>query len=110
MTIKRLKEIIENLPDDMRIYADDGDYGMFNNNSEFVLAVPYDNMCVLQTKNDFDVNDEVTSHYNAAKKNGLDENTFWNEFYELGYDYDDFDDFEMREKALEYKKRLWTHG
>ena len=53
MTIKRLKEIIENLPDDMRIYADDGDFGMFSNNSEFVLLVPYQNMAVLQTKNDF---------------------------------------------------------
>ena len=40
MTIKRLKEIIENLPDDMRIYADDGARGMFTNNNEFVLAVP----------------------------------------------------------------------
>lgn len=105
MTIKRLKKIIENLPDDMRIYADDGKFGTFSNNSEFVLLIPYQNMAVLQKKSDFDVNNEVTSHYNAAKRNGLDANTFWNEFYELGYDYDDFADPKMKEEAFDFLEK-----
>ena len=108
MTIKRLKKIIENLPDDMRIYADDGARGMFTNNSEFVLAVvlavPHGNMCVLQTKNDFDVNNEITAFYSTAKNNGIDANAFWKSFYELGYDYDDFVDPKMQEEALKFRK------
>lgn len=104
MTIKRLKEIIENLPDDIRIYADDGGMGMFTNNSEFVLAVPHSDMCVLQTKNDFDVNNEITAWYNVAKNNGVDANAFWKEFYEIGYDYDDFIDPKMQEEALKFRK------
>lgn len=105
MTIKMLKKKIENLPDNMRICADDGDCGMFSNNSEFVALVPYKNMCVIQTKKDFDVSREIIPWYEQVKLGNIDENTFWNEFYELGYDYDDFNDFEMRKKALEYKKR-----
>lgn len=104
MTIKRLKEIIENLPDDMRIYADDGARGMFTNNNEFVLAIPHGDMCVLQTKNDFDVNDEITAWYDTAKNNGIDANAFWKSFYELGYDYDDFVDPKMQEEALKFRK------
>lgn len=104
MTIKGLKKIIENLPDDMRIYADDGKTGMFTNNSEFVLADFHGDMCVLQTKNDFDANNEITSWYNIAKNNGVDTNAFWKEFYELGYDYDDFIDPKMQEEALKFRK------
>lgn len=104
MTIKRLKEIIENLPDNMRIYADDGEKGMFTNNSEFILAIPHGDMCVLQTKNDFDVNNEITAWYDTAKNNGIDANAFWKSFYELGYDYDDFVDPKMQEEALKFRK------
>ena len=104
MTIKRLKEIIENLPDDMRIYADDGKTGMFTNNSEFILAIPHGDMCVLQTKNDFDVDNEITTWYSIAKYNGIDANAFWKSFYELGYDYDDFVDPKMQEEALKFRK------
>ena len=105
MTIKMLKKKIENLPDDMRIYADDGDCGMFSNNSEFIALVPYKNMCVIQTKKDFDVNEEITSWYNEVTSGNIEEDAFWNEFYESGYDYDDFEYIDLQEKALEYKKR-----
>lgn len=99
MTIKMLKKKIENLPDDMRIYADDGDCSMFSNNSEFVALVSYKNMCIIQTKKDFDVNEEITSWY---KEN---EDNFWNDFYESGYDYDDFKDTNLQEKALKYNRK-----
>ena len=57
MTIIELKEMINDLPDNMIICADDGHYSMFDNNSEFVNIVTNfkDNICVLQTKNDMEV-------------------------------------------------------
>ena len=104
MTIRELKKLIENLPDDMRIYADDGDYGMFSSNSEFVALV-YDEtleMCVLQTKEDFDINNEIKSWYEQVKKQTIDEKNFWKDFYEKGYLYEDLTDPEMKEKAYKY--------
>lgn len=104
MTIKELKKRISVLPDDMRIYADDGGCGLFSNNSEFVATVHNDNMFVLQTKMDFDVNNELTAWYHAAEEAKVDKNDFWDEFYRLGYDYNDLLDQVLREEALRYKK------
>lgn len=54
MTIKELKEMINDLPDDMIVCADNGRYSMFDNNSEFVNIVinAKDNKCALQTEKD----------------------------------------------------------
>lgn len=115
MTIRRLKELIKDLPDDMRVYADDGN-GLFSNNSEFVCLVytlrslyfPNDPMkCVLQTKNDIDVNEEVTSWCKYASENDMDELDFWIDFHEAGFNPDDFDDPIQREVA---KKYMSEHG
>lgn len=109
MTIGYLKKMIAGLPDDMRIYADDGLNDMFDNNSEFVaIELVSDNkdnnMCILQIKNDFEINNEIIAWYEQVKAGIIDEDTFWNDFYETGYDYNDFKDPEMQRKALEYKK------
>lgn len=104
MTIGYLKKIIAGLPDDMRIYADDGVHNMFDNNSEFVATSSNRNKCILQTKNDFEIDNEIMAWYEQVKMGIIDEDTFWNDFYEIGYDYDDFKDLEMQRKALEHKK------
>ena len=42
MTIRKLKEMIADLPDDMRVYADDSSYDMFGDDaSEFVPRCVY---------------------------------------------------------------------
>ena len=93
MTIKKLKELIKDYPDDMRIYADDASEGTFTNNSEFLIIysiVGNDKMCVLQTRNDFETDIELDAWCEAAFKNNVDEQDFWTEFYEMGYVPADF--------------------
>lgn len=91
MTIKMLKDVIKNLPDDMRIYADDGER-MFVGNSEFLTAPrnKEKNMLVLQTRDDFDVAEELNAWLQYAEKHNVDEQDFWMEFYEHGYAPEDF--------------------
>ena len=66
MTIKRLKELIANMPDDARIYLDDG-YEFFKGNSEVVVVArgvtENAKKVVLQTKNDFDVSEELEARF-----------------------------------------------
>lgn len=52
MTIRELKNAIKDLPDDMRVYADDGVNNTFDNNTPFVNLVwsSEENKCVLQTE------------------------------------------------------------
>ena len=91
MTIKKLKEIIKNLPDDMRVYADDGSIGMFSDNSEFLIAPYKGNMLVLQTRGDFDVADELDAWLkHEADTYNTNEQDFWIEFSERGYIPEDF--------------------
>ena len=111
MTIGYLKELIKNLPDDMRICADDGSKGMFSDNSEFVTLIytkeNKNNICVLQTKNDFDVDYEVEAMLDFASENNIEESDFWITFTEAGYKYTDFDDEERQEWA---KEQLENYG
>ena len=93
MTIRKLKEMIKDLPDDMRICADDGSNGMFSDNNEFltlVVAKDIDSMCVLQTRDDFDTVEELEAWCEWATENNMDEQDFWTEFYERGYVPADF--------------------
>lgn len=93
MTIKMLKEAIKDLPDDMRICADDESRGLFSDNSEFLslcAAVGNDKMCVLQTRHDFDTVNELYSWLENASESNQDEQDFWTEVYERGYTPADF--------------------
>ena len=60
MTIRKLKEMIADLPDDMRVYADDGT-DFFKGNSEFlcISASEEFSMAVFQTRNDFEPVEET---------------------------------------------------
>lgn len=111
MTIRYLKELIKNLPDDMRICADDGSKGMFSDNSEFVTLIytkeNENKICVLQTKHDFDLQEELQSMLEFASENDINECDFWTTFCETGYKYTDFEDEERREWA---KEQLENYG
>ena len=106
MTIKKLKEMIQNLPDDMRIYADDSSYDMFGDDaSEFVCLVTSDTapgMAVLQSKRDIDIKEETSSMCEIAAEFDWDEQDFWTEVHERGYKPEDFYDSEWAEENLKH--------
>ena len=113
MTIRMLKELIKDLPDDMRVYKDDGDVGMFSNNNEFLTAPHHGNMLVLQTRNDFDVADELDAwlDYEASQfytgGETMNEQDFWAEFCERGYIPEDFG---IPERIAWAKEQLKNYG
>lgn len=106
MTVRMLKEMLENVPDDARIYADDGDGGMFEGNSEFVelcYCEQFPHMIVLQTKRDFDYVDELEAKLEYYSEENWNKTDMVMELFEHGYvaedfDYDD-DRFEWASKA-----------
>ena len=106
MTVRMLKEMLKDVPDDARIYADDG-YRMFEGNSEFVElchCIQFPHMIVLQTKHDFDYVDELEAkleHYSEENWNEMD---MVKNLSEHGYNAEDFeydnDRFEWASKAV----------
>lgn len=107
MTIRHLKEIIKDLPDDMRVYADNGGKGMFSG-SEFLcgFGATHDGECrfILQTEEDFNVAEELEAWCEYAGENDIDEQDFWTEFVEHGYKPEDFDDADRTQWAYENLK------
>lgn len=93
MTIGKLKNMIANLPNDARIYLDDG-YSFFEGNSEVVIvchgAGQYENKVVLQTKNDFDVANELEERLKYYSDNDWDELDAMMDMLEDGYTIEDF--------------------
>ena len=107
MTIRKLKEIIADYPDDMRIYADDGSMGMFSDNSEFLVIcsiVGNDKMCVFQRRDDFETDIELEAWCKWASENNIAEQDFWIEFTERGYVPADFYNEEKEAWAYENLK------
>lgn len=94
MTIKNLKEIIANMPDNARIYLDDG-YTFTEGNSE-VINISYvansrtGDMAILQTKNDIDVAEELEARFEYYSENDWDELDAVMDMLEDGYVLDDF--------------------
>ena len=104
MTIRKLKEMIADLPDDMRVYADDG-LGSLKENSEFVciciLESSRDNMAVFQTANDIDVVEETEAMLDYFSDIELDEQDAWIEINERGYKPEDFADPDWAREQME---------
>lgn len=94
MTIKRLKEWIADIPDDARIYLDDGT-SVFEGNTEIVALAsyvePYDKKIIVQTKSDFDVREELNARLEYYSENDYDELDAFMEMAADGYTPDDFD-------------------
>ena len=111
MTIKKLKQIIEDMPDDARIYLDDGT-SFFDNNSEvlcFVKGSGINNKkIILQTRNDLDIEEELTARINFYEDEEWDE---YDMFLDLGEDGFTLDDFAYEPKLYEWAKEYTkTHS
>lgn len=102
MTIKKLKEMIANLPDDMRVYADDGIRSR-KENSEFICISPSkdDNMAVFHTANDIDVVEETEAMLKYFFENNIEEQDAWIEIAERGYKPEDFADPDWAREQME---------
>lgn len=102
MTIKKLKEMIANLPDDMRVYADDG-VELFIDNTEYVCILSNStyNMAVLQTANDIDAVEETTEMLKWFADNNWEEQDAWIEIAERGYKPEDFADPDWARQQME---------
>lgn len=111
MTIGKLKQIIENMPDDARIYLDDGT-SFFENNSEVLILAQGINenskKIILQTRDDFDVSYELEARIKYKYKEGWDE---YDMFLDLGEDGFTLDDFKYDPRVYEYVKEYTaTHS
>lgn len=105
MTIKELKEIIKDMPDDMRIYADNGKFSMFEDVSEFVFLVTdarHPKMAILQSKADIDVEEELRCIAEIAVEEGWSDDEFYREILDRGFTADDFPDPEKARADMEY--------
>lgn len=103
MTIKKLKELIADLPDDMRVYADDGRFSMFENPSEFICLVTNnrDDKCILQSEADIEVEDVLSELAELAFDYGWSDDDFYREALERGFTADDFPDPEKAKQDME---------
>ena len=115
MTIRKLKELIKDLPDNMRICADDGSMGMFSDNNEYLTLVTEKGnaeMCILQTRKDFETAEELDAWCKFASENNMDEQDFWIEFSERGYVPADFSPYGMVDEEREEwaDKNLRNYG
>ena len=93
MTIRKLKELIENMPDEARIYLDDG-RSFFEGNSEVVCLVRgewgYKDKVILQTKNDIDLEEELDARLDYYRENDWDEYDSLLNLSDMGYTLEDF--------------------
>lgn len=92
MTIKKLKEMIANLPDDMRVYADDA-VALGHDPSEFCclfVSSMKPRKAILQTAKDFDAVEEAEAILTYAMENDWDEQDAWMKLSERGFKPEDF--------------------
>lgn len=94
--------MIQGLPDDMRVYADDG-LRSRKENSEFICISEssQDNMAVFQTAKDIDVVEETTEMLKWFSDNNWEEVDAWIEISERGYKPEDFEDPDWAKTRLE---------
>lgn len=94
MTVRRLKEMLANLPDDARIYADDGTDGSFEGNSEFVemcYCSWFPKKVIFQTRDNFDYVEELEAKLEHYSEENWDEIDKIRDLAEHGYVAEDFD-------------------
>ena len=94
MTIKKLKEMIANMPDDARIFADNGSR-LFENNSEFVCIVSqagHPDKVVFQSTADIDTKEELRAMGEAAIDEGWSDADYYAEALERGFAPEHFAD------------------
>ena len=102
MTIRKLKEIIKDLPDDMRIYRDYTGLSVCDDD-EFISLVTYKNnndVCILQTRDDIDVNSELEARCDRAVEEFESDLDFWMDVVDIGFKPSDFEDSEHAEENM----------
>lgn len=105
MTVGRLKEWLENVPDELEIKIHDCFFGdrIIGVNWISTKEGKYDVVC-LQTDGDFDVQEELKARTKTASEELLDEDVFFTELYLDGFTPDDFfgmDNYEYVKSYME---------
>lgn len=106
MTIRMLKEMIKDLPDDERLYLDNGS-DVFEGDEVVdicCIASPQGEHRVLaRTRNDFDTSVVIDGmlEYASEIENNVDERDFWSDVDELGYKPEDFENEQWAREQLE---------
>jgi len=103
MTIRKLKEMIADLPDDMRVYADDAKY-FGDDVTEFChvfISKREPRKAILQTVHDIDAFEETTEMLKWFSDNNWEEQDAWIEISERGYKPEDFADSDWAREQME---------
>lgn len=105
MTIGKLKELIKNIPDNKRLYLDDG-MSLFEGNEVVALfegANGYDDRVVIQSKLDFDIGEEIEAMLERYAEDDWDETDALMDMMEIGYS---LEDFKYNNNRYEWAKRI----
>lgn len=104
MTVRILKEILDGFDDDVRVIIDNGHYNADPRN-EIILAFKMlnGNSVVLQTRDDFDVSNELEATLEHYAKEDMDECDAMMELMEMGFT---LDDFRYDDNRYEWAKRV----
>lgn len=108
MTIKHLKEMIKDLPDDMRVY----DSRDLESPEEFVSCFVCDNgrktFFTFETRDDFDVETELEAMFDHFVDNDIDELDGAMLLVDMGYTAEDFD--YNKDRRLWFETFTKEHG
>lgn len=95
MTVGYFKKMLENFDDSDRLIIDNGNYSA-NPSNEVIFAIKvrrfnedcYRPVVILQTKNDFDIYNELDAQVKHAKQVGMSCADLIEELNEMGFPYD----------------------
>ena len=112
MTIKKLKELIQDIPDDARVYLDRKPLELIDSEDEVIdvthFADPYGKIVLLRTRDDLDVSAELEGFLTFCSEEDIDQYDAFLELGECGYVLKDFAyDPERYEWAKEFSE---THS
>ena len=99
MTVRMLKKELEKFNDDDRIIIDLGDTFRAEDYNEIMYAYKhkkyidkdYAPVVILQTRSDYDVEEEIKAEIAAKREHGMDSELIIKDLYERGYSYDEFE-------------------
>lgn len=104
MTVKKMKEVLNQYNDDDRIILDIGNTMKATPENEIIYAFKhkkssdkdYAPVIVLQRRSDFDVQTELEAYLDHCIDENIDETDALTDLFEMGYTLNDFDYSESR--------------
>ena len=93
MTVAKLKELLENMPDHARIYTYGGQNNVFSNDEEILSVVSSPDcrgMVILQERKYIDMSSEIPSRLETYRKENWTEEDALADMLDLGFDLSDF--------------------